>query len=314
MQSAATTHPTHGGAPSVATRAGRFGRELPRFVWRVLVAFRKNQGLLLAGAVAYYTLLSLVPLLILVLIALSHFVAPARLFATLGEYLEFLVPGQGELVLEQLRTVLAHREAVSGLLLASLVFFSATAFTVLENAMSVIFFHRVAIRRRRFLVSALMPYLFIVLLGLGLLVATVVSGRLAVLATREVAVFGVPHSLESLSTYLLYAMGVTGEVLVVTSIYLVMPVGRISWRHALLGGVIACVLWEVTRHALVWYYATLSQIQTVYGSFAAAIAVLLSVEVAAIFLLLGAQVIATYEERHPAEANPGRIAAGAARV
>jgi membrane protein len=314
MQSAATPHPTHGGAPSAVVRAGRFVRELPRFMWRVLVAFRGNQGLLLAGAVAYYTLLSLVPLLILVLIALSHFVAPARLFATLSEYLEFLVPGQGELVLEQLRTVLAHREAVSGLLLASLVFFSATAFTVLENAMSVIFFHRVAIRRRRFLVSALMPYLFIVLLGLGLLVATVVSGRLAVLATREVAVFGVPHSLESLSTYLLYAMGVTGEVLVVTSIYLVMPVGRICWRHALLGGVIACVLWEVTRHALVWYYATLSQIQIVYGSFAAAIAVLLSVEVAAIFLLLGAQVIATYEERLPPQANPRRIAAGAARV
>ena len=121
--------------------------------------------------------------------------------------------------------MLAHREEVSGLLLVSLVFFSATAFTVLENAMSVIFHHRVAIRRRRFFVSALLPYLFILLLGLGLLVATVVSGRLAVLATREVALFGVPHSLESLSTYLLYAMGVAGEVLVVTSIYLVMPVG-----------------------------------------------------------------------------------------
>jgi uncharacterized BrkB/YihY/UPF0761 family membrane protein len=69
-----------------------------------------------------------------------------------------------------------------------------------------------------------------------------------------------------------------------------MPVGRMSWRHALLGDVVACVLWEITRHALVWYYATLAQIQTVYGSFAAAIAVLLSVEVAAIFPFLGAQV------------------------
>ena len=280
-----------------AAPVGRFVRGLPSLLWEALVAFRRNQGLLLAGAVAYYTLLSLVPLLILVLIALSHVVAPDRLFLTLAEYLEFLVPGQGDLVLQQLRAVLTHREEVSGVLLASLVFFSATAFTVLENAMSVIFHHRVAIRRRRFLVSALLPYLFILLLGLGLLVATVVSGRLAVLATREVALFGVPHSLESLSTYLLYAMGVAGEVLVVTSIYLVMPVGRISWRHALLGGVTACVLWELTRHLLVWYYATLSQIQTVYGTFAAAIAVLLSVEVAAIFLLLGAQVIASHEHR-----------------
>ena len=84
-----------------------------------------------------------------------------------------------------------------------------------------------------------------------------------VLATREVAVFGEPYSLHSLSAYLLYTMGVTGAVPVVTSIYLVMPVGRISRRHALLRGVVACVLWEFTRHALVWNYATLSQIHPV---------------------------------------------------
>ena len=34
-----------------------------RFVWRVLTGFKKSQGLLLSGAVAYYTLLSVVPML-----------------------------------------------------------------------------------------------------------------------------------------------------------------------------------------------------------------------------------------------------------
>ena len=270
-------------------------RALPAFIGDVLLSFRRNQGILLAGAVAYYTLLSLVPLLILILIGLSRFVEPGPLFATLSEYLEFLVPGQAAPVVDQLRTVLAHREVVGGVLLASMLLFSALAFTVLENAMSVIFFHRVLVRRRRFIVSALMPYVFIVLLGIGLLAATVVSGKLAVLATREVAVFGVTHSLDAVSASLLYLMGVGGEILVVTSIYLVMPVGHISWRHALIGGVTACVLWELTRHVLVWYYDTLSQIAVVYGSFATAIAILLSVELAALFLLLGAQVIANYE-------------------
>jgi uncharacterized BrkB/YihY/UPF0761 family membrane protein len=46
---------------------------------------------------------------------------------------------------------------------------------------------------------------------------------------------------------------------------------------------------------LVWYYATLSQIQTVYGSLTTTIATLLSVEIAALVLLLGAQVISDYE-------------------
>lgn len=38
------------------------------FAWRTLKRFGNNQGVLLAGAVAYYALLSLVPLLILVVI------------------------------------------------------------------------------------------------------------------------------------------------------------------------------------------------------------------------------------------------------
>jgi len=54
------------------------------FSWRVLKAFRANQGLLLAGAVAYYALLSLVPMLILAVIALSHVVDQAELLDTLA--------------------------------------------------------------------------------------------------------------------------------------------------------------------------------------------------------------------------------------
>jgi YihY family inner membrane protein len=190
-----------------------------------------------------------------------------------------------------------------------MLFFSALAFTVLENAMSVIFFHRVAVRRRHFIVSAAMPYLFILFLAVGLLVMTVVAGRLEVLAGRHISVFGEFFTLNVLSATLLYLMGVFGEILMLTAIYLVMPVGRLSLRHALIGGVAAGLLWELTRHVLVWYYATLSQIQTVYGSLTTAIATLLSVEIAALVLLLGAQVISEYERigREPVDATPGAM-------
>ncbi len=104
---------------------------------------------------------------------------------------------------------------------------------------------------------------------------------------------------------LLYLLGVTGEVLIIASIYLVMPVGRLRLSHALLGAVVATLLWEPTRHLLLWYFGRLSQISTVYGSLATAIMVLLSLELAAV-LLLGAQVIAEYERpaARPAQAPP----------
>ena len=74
-----------------------------------------------------------------------------------------------------------------------------------------------------------------------------------------------------------------------------MPVGRLTPSHALVGAVVATLLWELSRHVLVWYFATLSQIGTVYGSLTTAIAVLLSLEVGGLLLLYGAQVIAEFE-------------------
>ena len=168
--------------------------------------------------------------------------------------------------------------------------------------MSVIFIHRIASRRRHFLVSALLPYCYILFLGLGVLLVTLVSGSLQAMGQESVDVLGRNWSLGRVSGVLLYLLGFGGEIFVVTSIYLVMPVGRLSLRHALIGGVTAALLWELTRHALVWYFATLSQVGLVYGSLTTAIAVLLSLDVAATLLLLGAQVISEYER--VAEASP----------
>jgi membrane protein len=122
-----------------------------------------------------------------------------------------------------------------------------------------------------------------------------VAGSLQAMGEREVDFLGRSWSLDGPSGVLLYLIGLGGEVLLIASIYIVMPVGRLSWRHVLIGAATAGALWELSRHALLWYFDTLSQISTVYGSLTTAIAVLLSLEVAAALLLLGAQLIAEYE-------------------
>ena len=265
------------------------------FTLQTLKAFKANQGLLLAGAVAYYALLSLVPLMILIAIALAHWIDPAQLLDSLGRYLEWLVPGQSKPIVDELANFLNHKDVIGWVLLATMIFFSGLAFTVLENAMSVIFFHRVARRRRRYIVSVLLPYCYILTLGVGALLVTLVSGSLQVMGERDIEFLGRTWSLGGVSGVLLYLLGFVGEIFVLTSIYLVMPAGRLKFTHALIGGVTAAVLWEITRHVLTWYFATLSQVSVVYGSLTTAIIVLLSLEFAAILLLLGAQVIAEYE-------------------
>ncbi len=265
------------------------------FAWQTLKAFKANQGLLLAGAVAYYALLSIVPLLILSVIALTHLIDQKELLGTLGRYLEWLVPSQSAAVVRELATFLANRDKIGWLLFGTMLFFSSLAFTVLENAMSVIFVHRVVERKRRFIFSALIPYAYILSLGIGLLLMTLVAGSLQAVGKESVNLFGREWPLKGVSGALLYLLGVAGEIFVLTSVYLVMPAGRLAWRHALIGGVTAALLWEITRHVLVWYFSTLSQVNIVYGSLTTAIVVLLSLEIAAALLLLGAQVISEYE-------------------
>jgi YihY family inner membrane protein len=265
------------------------------FVMQVIKCFRANQGLLLAGAVAYYALLSIVPFLMLVVVALSHFIEQGELLQTLRRYLALLVPGQSRAVVDEVAHFLDNRDVITWVLGATMLFFSSLAFTVLENAMSVIFVHRVKIRRRHFLISAVLPYCYVLALGIGVMVVTLVAGALQVMGQESVGLFGHVWSLHGVSGFLLYLLGLAGEILVLTSIYLVMPVGRLSPSHALVGGVTAALLWEIARHVLVWYFSTLSQVNLVYGSMATAIVVMFSLEIGATLLLFGAQVIAEYE-------------------
>ncbi len=82
-----------------------------------------------------------------------------------------------------------------------------------------------------------------------------------------------------------------------TSIYLVMPLVQVRFRHALIGGITATFLWEITRRVLIWYYRTLSMVNVIYGSISITVVALISVEVVAVILLLGAQVIAELERK-----------------
>ncbi|HVU51600.1 MAG TPA: YihY/virulence factor BrkB family protein [Polyangia bacterium] len=271
-------------------------RSLFLFVRRLAQDFRRNQGLLLAGAVAYNTLLSLVPLFALLLVTLSRFVDERLLIRTVAMNLEFLVPGEAPAITEQVGAFLAHRDLVGGIGLVALLFFSAMAFSILENAMAMIFHHR-APKRRHPALSAVIPYVFVMALGAGLLLVTLITGGLEALGRASVQVLGHAWSLARLSRTLLHLLGMVGSALMLTALYMVLPARRVSFRRAVSGGAAATLLWEAVRHVLVWYFRTLSLVNVVYGSLATTVIVLLTLEVAALILLLGAQVIAELERR-----------------
>jgi membrane protein len=267
------------------------------FLLRVVRDFMRNQGLLLSGALAYYTLLSIVPMSILALTALSHVIGKEQLLHTLSIYTGMVIPGYGAVLSEQVQVFLEHRQAVGIIGFLGMLFFSSMAFAVLQSSMSVIFANPVSIRRRNFFVSAVIPYLYVLAIGLGIVLISFITGILEILETRQLIVFGWSVSLKIMSRITLYILGLISEVVLLASIYLLMPVVRTTFSHALIGGITATVLWEIARHALIWYYSTLSMVNIIYGSLATAVAALLITEAAALIVLLGAQVIAELEHK-----------------
>jgi len=277
-------------------------RRLASFMPRVVRGFMRNQGLLLSGAVAYYTLLSIVPLSIIALIVLTHFIEERQLVQTLSMYMEMVIPGYAATLTEQVQAFLEHRKVVGFMSFFGMLFFSSTAFSMLENAMSVIFFQKVKEQRRKFFISAIIPYVYIVAMGLGLVLVSFVVGAIETVDSRNWSILGWGLNLGDAIWVTLYILGIVGEMLLFTSIYIVMPVMRVSYRHALVGGITATVLWEITRRVLIWYYATISTVNVIYGSITITVVALLSIEVVALILLFGAQVIAELE--HDTDESP----------
>jgi YihY family inner membrane protein len=267
------------------------------FLLRVVHGFIRNKGLLLSGALAYYTLLSIVPMSILALTGLSHVIGKEQLLRTLSIYTGMVIPGYAAVLSEQVQVFLEHRQTVGIVGFLGMLFFSSMAFGVLQSSMSVIFANPVSIRRRNFLVAAVIPYLYVLAIGLGIVLISFITGALDVLEKRQLILFGWSVSLEVTSRITLYILGVISEVVLLSSIYLLMPVVRTTFSHALIGGITATVLWEITRHVLVWYYSALSMVNLIYGSFATAVVALLIAEFASLILLLGAQVIAELERQ-----------------
>ena len=74
-----------------------------QFLKRVLISFKQNQGLLLAGAIAYYTLLSLIPLVTLSIVALSHIIDEQELLDIVQSNLSLLFGTQAHSVAQSFR-------------------------------------------------------------------------------------------------------------------------------------------------------------------------------------------------------------------
>jgi membrane protein len=270
-------------------------RRLLAFTGRVLADFMRNRGILLAGGVGYNFLLSIVPLFIVCAALLSSVVDEGLLVDTIRTQAQIVSPGHAALLVGAVEEFLASRAVVGVVGFVVLLFFSGLAFRMLEDAMAIIFRRRAHPTGRSLWVSALLPYLFVLVLTAAVLALTVLAAMVGRVSGRSIGLFGIELSLERAPAAALYTFGFIGLGLLFASLYKVLPVTRVCPRRALVGGFVAAILWEMTLSGLRYYFENISLVNAIYGSFATLVVVLLGLELGALILLFGAQVIAELE-------------------
>jgi len=268
---------------------------LLRFARRVVAAFVRNRGILLAGGVGYNALLSIVPFLTLTLAVLSSIVDEAEVLEALRRELDFLLPQHADAVLQAAQAFLRHGAATSAVSVAVLLFFASIAFRFLEGAVATIFHASGRTDRRHPLLSAVLPFLIMVLLMVSALALTLLSSVAGGPGGAAAQAMGLELPTALGTRLLLRLVSFVGLVLLFAGTYQVLPVGRISRRRAVIGGLCAATLWRGVGILLSYYFASLSMVNVLYGSLATVVVLLLYLEGAFIVVLLGAQVIAELE-------------------
>lgn len=262
-----------GGSPAV------FMWRLWLFSRRVLGNFLRNRGILLAGGVGYNVLLSAVPLLALLGVLLTRVVEEEQLLEVMAIQAQHFAPAHADVWLEAVRAFMESRDIIGIAGIPVLLFFSSFAFRMLEDSIAIIF-HRSDNPRRSFWLSAVLPYAFMLVLGAGLLTLTLLFAFINTLVEPGV---------------ILYLLSFVSVFIMFSAIYKVLPISHISPRRAVVGGLVAAILWEATRLIMMYYFLNISFVNVIYGSLATIIVLLISLEVGSVILLLGAQVIAELE-------------------
>jgi membrane protein len=267
-------------------------RDAARLAWRALLRFLEHDGPDRAAAVAYYTLLSLLPFMIFVI---SLGVAFVGSFDTAFESGMFVLRGLvihlDKPTLNALRAFAenAARFQWPGLLL--LAWTSRRIFASLFSALEIVF----EAPGRGFFRGNLVSFAMVLVSGVGMLVSLVLTTLMATaegLALRYTNPLGV-RAVQSLAGLLLaHALPVLIATTFFFIVYRAVPRRGVRTAHAAVGALIATVLWEAAKQGFAFYVRSLAHYAGFYGTLEAIIILALWLELSVSIILYSGEIVA----------------------
>lgn len=253
-----------------------------RFFRLLVTRFIEDQGLLQASSLTYTTLLSLVPLMTVSLAILYAFPVSDKITEEIQSFIfDNFMPSSGEVLRNYFQDFSAKASQLSGVSFAFLIVVALMLMGNIDRAFNKIW--RTSSKRRT--LAKFLEYWAILTLGPILIGSSLAATSYLV----SIPIFS--DAVDSLSKgqYLLRLAPLISSIVGFTLLYTIVPNRQVPIRHALAGGLLAAVLFELAKRGFALYVTQFPTYQAIYGALAVIPIFLVWIYLSWMVTLLGAE-------------------------
>ena len=258
--------------------------------------FGKKNASQAAAGMAYYTLFSLFPFLIIMVTIASFFVKGAQAVAQITDVMETVIPVSQNLVQTNLERILEIRNSIGALGLVGFLWSASNAFFMLVHNVNQAWLD---IEPQSFIKKRIVAFAMVATI-LGLLILLMLSSSiLDLIAQTQIPVLGKTPFLDSRIYNLITNISPwLFSFLFFVSLYRWIPSADVSWKAASWSAALAAPLWRLASRGFSWYLRSgFPSYDLIYGSLSAIVVLLLWIYLSNIIILLGAHVCAAINEQ-----------------
>lgn len=260
--------------------------------WR---AFVKGQSTLMAAALSFYGLVSLVPLSFFLMLALSRIVGTEWAYKFITQVVSDNFPHSEEVILNQVdRFLVSGRLWLKGSLWGALALLwsGLSFFETLDRVINAVWGRG---RMRGYFKRKLMALLTFIGGGIFFAASLLLSTTITTLRALDLVIFGIrPSDLVWFWRFVGWALPYVLSVMMFFLVYKFLPMTRISTQLAFRTACVVGVIWEGSKFAFAKYVAQRQMYHHLYGPLTSVVLLMLWIFFSALLLVFGAHIVAAY--------------------
>ncbi|MET1219312.1 MAG: virulence factor BrkB family protein [Glaciecola sp.] len=241
-----------------------------------------------AGHLAYVSLLSLVPFIMVFFTIMSAFPAFEKVRATVENFIfNNFVPTSGNVVQEYVSEFVGNASSMGAIGILSLLVVALLLISNIDTTLNRIW----RIDEKRPMMFTFAVYWMVITLGPILMGSSVVVSSYLL----SLAAFADTYT-PGFSTLMLKLVPSILSIIAFLILYMLVPNTRVKFKHAILGAVLAMLLFELTKKGFALYVANFPSYELIYGALAVIPILFVWVYLAWIVVLLGAEFTCSIQE------------------